>query len=203
MVDSQDPTISMDPRMASHFRALTPMSDADLSMIASLVRTRTVEKGEVLVGIGEPCRYTYMVLSGGLRNLFWDERGNEITRYIGIEGKVCAVMDAFVNGTPSKECIEAFEPGEVIEWDLATHQELTAELPAWTLAYVTVLEKAQQLNAWRLSGLLGMTATQRYAALVNAQPELVERVPDRILSTYIGISPEYFSRLKGATIAAS
>lgn len=189
----------MDPRMASHFRALTSMSDADLDKIASFVRNRAVEKGEVLVGIGDPCPYTYLVLTGGLRNLFWDERGNEVTRIIATEGQFGVVLDAFFNGTLSTECIEAFEPSELVYWDLAAHRELMAELPVWTLAYLAVLEKAQKLNAWRLSGLLAMTATQRYAALVQAQPDLVQRVPDRILATYIGISPEYLSRLKSSS----
>lgn len=189
----------MDQRMASHFRALTPMSDAELAMIASVVRSRSVEKGEVLVGIGDTCPYIHMVLTGGLRNLFWDERGNEVTRLISTEGQFSVVLDAFFNGTPSTECIEAFEPSEVIYWDLAANKRLMSELPVWTLAYMAVLEKAQLLNAWRLSGLLAKTATQRYAALVQAQPELVQRVPDRILATYIGISPEYLSRLKSSS----
>jgi len=182
--------------MASHFRALTPMSDVELALISSLVRSRTVEKGEVLVGIGDPCPHIHMVLTGGLRNLFWDERGNEVTRIISLEGQFSVVLDAFFNGTPSTECIEAFEPSELIYWDLAANKQLMADLPVWTLAYLAVLENAQKLNTWRLSGLLGMSAAERYAALMNAQPELVQRVPARILSTYIGISPEYFSRLK-------
>lgn len=138
----------------------------------------------------------YLAINGGLRTLSVDRNGNEVTRFIALPS-VCTVLDSFITGKPSREVIEAFVDSEVITCDRTAHDLLMAKAPAWTRAYITLLEQAQAINAWRLTSLLGMDAAQRYIALMRDWPELVQDVPDRIVASYIGIAPEYLSRLKG------
>jgi CRP-like cAMP-binding protein len=178
------------------FQFFGRMTSKERQLVEDSVQTKCVAKGTVLLELGEVSDRMYLVVAGGLRTLFHDRNGNEVTRYLALPCRVCVVLDSFITGKPSREVIEAFADSEVITWDRATHDLLMAKVPAWSRAYILLLEQAQVINAWRLTTLLGMDAAQRYVALMRDHPELVQEVPDRIVASYIGIAPEYLSRLK-------
>lgn len=186
----------MDHALDPLFQFFGKLTEEERALVEQSVQTMHVTKGTVLLDAGDVGDRMYLVAVGGMRTLFHDRNGNEVTRYIALPCRVCVVLDSFITGKPSREAIEAFADSEVITWDRATHDMLMAKVPAWTRAYITLLEQAQVINAWRLTSLLGMDAAQRYIALMRDWPELVQDVPDRIVASYIGIAPEYLSRLK-------
>ena len=191
---------TMDHELEPLFRAFGPLTEQEGAIVAAAVTTHTVGKGTILLDVGAVCDQAYLVVSGGLRTLFWDPKGKEVTRYVALQGQVCTVLDSFISREESRESIEAFLDSTVIVWDRDTQDRLRRTIPSWNEAYIRILERAQVLNAWRLVGLLGMNAAQRYAALLEEWPEMVRDVPDRIIASYLGMAPEYLSRLKARVL---
>jgi CRP/FNR family transcriptional regulator, anaerobic regulatory protein len=183
-------------RLPDLLRSMTAMSKRDAETIAAATRVVPIEKGQVLLSMGELCEDAYIVISGGMRTVLWDKQGKEVTRLIALQGQFCSVLHSFIKGIDSPEAIEVFATGEAVTWTRETHFRMRKELPAWTEAYVAMLENTQSQNAWRVSELLGVNAAERYRSLMRERPDLTRNVPDRIIATYIGVAPEYLSRLK-------
>lgn len=150
------------------------------------MKNRTIKKGEVLQVAGERDHKAYRVVSGLLRSYSLDENGKEHIFLFAPEGWIIA--DAVDLDEPSELYIDALEDSEVLvmEKDIEISKPEIRPL----VRRISVLQK-------RVILLMSATAMQRYEHFLETYPKIVQRVPQKMIASYLGITPEALSKLKG------
>ncbi len=177
-------------------KALIPLTDADYEAFAAVLQPLTLPRKALLMRAGEVCRQVAYIESGGLR-YFYDVEGEERTGQFFFEGSWYADYDSFLDQKPSRQSIEAIEPTRL--WLLARHDlyRFYEERPVFERFGRLMAEQAYRGSRARSATLLNQTPTERYEQLVRDRPELLQRVSQRLIATYLGIKPESLSRIRG------
>ncbi|MGV3612307.1 MAG: Crp/Fnr family transcriptional regulator [Fluviicola sp.] len=172
------------------------VSEDELKTILSYFKPLKLKKNELLVTRGQTSQRTYFVGNGCLRIFFINEDGQDATRYFAFENQFATALASFITGEPSEEFMQAAEHSELL---YITHQDfyhLLEKIPQWEKFYRHYLEKAYVNNTKRLMSFLTLDATEKYRQLLNENPIVVRRLPNKMVASYLHISQETLSRLK-------
>lgn len=169
----------------------------EIEKILSAFQEKRVKKNEILISKGDICRYTYFVCKGSVRAYFIDDNGQESTRYIAIEDQFITTIHSFISQTPTNEFIEATEQAELLQVSFNDFKSIIEETTLAQELYNKQLEVAYITNHWRLESFLRMSAKQRYEYLLQTNPAIIQRLSNKIVASYLGVTQESLSRLKG------
>ncbi|MEX0315435.1 MAG: Crp/Fnr family transcriptional regulator [Allomuricauda sp.] len=159
------------------------------------------KKGDIIQHAGDATASTYYVKKGLLRSYIIDSKGKEHIFMFAPENWIIADLEAHEFKEPVQLFIDCLENSEVISFN----KDLLFEACS---SQEKILENAQLLYRRigklqrRVLMLMGSPALDRYAYFVNTYPELPQRVPQRMIATYLGITPQALSSLRG-TMARS
>ncbi|MEI9921068.1 MAG: Crp/Fnr family transcriptional regulator [Bacteroidota bacterium] len=176
--------------------SIMPMTDADLEIMFSILGRRQVKKKEFLLRKGEVCRNVYFVLNGFLRIYYLDQLNQEINYKFVDQGNFIVDFQSFLTHIPSRYYIQAMKDSTVF---VLSHKDIHANYAAshtWSNFGRLIAEGVFLEMNERIEMMLFMTPEQRYEHLVKTKPSLIAQVPQRHLSTFLGIKPESLSRLK-------
>lgn len=182
------------PEIYAAFDRIKPMP-ADLRpQLRSALSVRTVDRGEHLVSVGDPCDFIAYMCSGWLRYFYVDELGKEFTRYFCTAGHFVAP-----HGTDegSSYCIVAVEDAQLLVIPRAKFEHLLDVHPYWGRVVFAVSEFALGLAEKRERTLVLRNATERYFDLLNDFPGIENHVRQLDIASYLGITPEALSRIRG------
>lgn len=143
---------------------------------------------------GEP--QLYYVEEGLLRLGHVDPSGQERTLQFALEGWWLADFMAFLGRSPSQFFVEMAEEGTVRFVSRADYERLLAEVPSAERYFRKVYERAYAASQRRHFLQETRTARERYESFVANYPEFVERIPQYMLASFLGLTPEYLSRLR-------
>lgn len=186
----------MQEQLTNYIKGIITVTDDQLEEILSYFKPLKVEKNELLVTLGQTSQRTYFVGNGCLRMFFINEDGQDATRYFAFENQFATALVSFITGEPSEEFIQAAEHSELL---CITHHDfyhLLEKIPQWEKFYRYYLEKAYVNNTKRLMSFLTQDATEKYRQLLNENPIIVRRLPNKMVASYLNISQETLSRLK-------
>ncbi|HEY4198594.1 MAG TPA: Crp/Fnr family transcriptional regulator [Mucilaginibacter sp.] len=172
------------------------ISDEEADAFCNKFQLSTTRRGEILLEAGSICKHMYFVNKGCLRVYLVDGEGRESTRFLIPEGRFGTAFPSFILQEPTQAWIQSIEPSEIL---YLTHQDFRALpdiLPAWEKLYRMSLEQDYIASIKRIESLITMSAKERYAMLMKNNPELIQRLPSKIIADYLGISQETLSRLK-------
>ncbi len=159
-------------------------------------KIKIYEKGSILLHQGAPALYAYKVLKGCLKSYVLDKSGKEHIIQFAPEDWIISDMNSFINHAPSSIFIEAIENTEV----LALNRQMLPELENLSAAELLQNNTALMRNlisvTKRLSLLLSATAEERYLDFLDTYPNLFQRLPLKLIASYIGITPEYLSEIR-------
>ncbi|WP_338794168.1 Crp/Fnr family transcriptional regulator [Bernardetia sp. MNP-M8] len=186
----------MKAQLTEYIRKTINVTEAELSIILSYFKPLEVEKNELLLVYGQTSQRTFFVGNGCLRIFFITEEGHEATRYLAFENNFATAISSFISNEPSSEFIQASEPTTLLYISHEDFYHLLEIIPLWEKFYRNYLEKAYIHNTNRLMSFLTLDATERYKQLLEIQPNIVQRLPKKIVATYLNISQETLSRLK-------
>lgn len=182
--------------LAKYILKKVKMSDEELTLILSYFKPRTVKKKEILLHEGSLSKKMYFVVKGCLRIYFIKDVGSQVTRRIIFENDSSASMVSFITQNPSNEYIEAVMDSELLYMDRKDFYHLVESLPVWGKFYRYQLEYAYVVNTNRLMSFITNDATERYLLLLKENPEIIKRLPNRLVANYLNITQEGLSRLK-------
>jgi CRP-like cAMP-binding protein len=178
------------------YTAKTNVNEIDLAYILSKFKPCSAKKHDILIQKGEKARYFYFINKGCLRAFYIRDNGSEATRYIAMEGQFGTALASFITGLPAKDYFDAVEDCELLRISREDFDILMKEVPAFEALYLLSLELNYLYNVWRIASLMSMDATERYQHLIREHPLIVQRLPNKIIASYLGITPESLSRLK-------
>lgn len=184
-------------RLLEFLRARMPLTREHEELVRALVTGRRVKKGETLQRASDVATHGYFVAEGLLRSFTIDDKGREHVLTFAPEGWWLTDMTSMVERTPSTYFIEALEDSVVVLLTLPSHERLLRELPGMAAAYATGLQRLNTAREKRLLDSLSATAEQRYLNFLDTYPSIARRVPQHMLASYLGLTPETLSRVRG------
>lgn len=147
--------------------------------------TLTVKKGEVLQRPGELSSKLYLVVSGLLRSYFLDQKGREHIFLFAAEGSV--MVDHIPPNLPCDLFIDALGDSQVVTYDKNywnAHNNMMEMLQR-----IDILQKRVIMN-------MGESIYDRYHYFLQLYPDIVPRIPQRMIASYLGVTPEALSKAK-------
>ncbi|MEM6319705.1 MAG: Crp/Fnr family transcriptional regulator [Bacteroidota bacterium] len=166
----------------------------DWAKISNSFRRREVSKNEFLLKEGKVCRHLYF-LEKGLLRYFILKNGIEVTKFFTIAPYCFTSQASFNTNTPSKENIQAIEKSVIWETTYEQNYKLL-ELKSWNLFARKITQEVQFFTEEILEELQSETAQNRYIKMLNNQGELLQRIPQKVLASYLGIAPQSLSRIR-------
>lgn len=159
-------------------------------------KRRSVGKGELLLAPGEQCRHRFFIERGVVREYFIDEKGREHLLHFALEGWFLMNVNSIFFDQPSTYFIEAIEPSEVLLLDETEVQRLAAADSAFEHLTQNLLYEHIQVLQRRITSLQNNSAEERYLYFAQTYPEIISRVPQLMVASYLGITPESLSRIR-------
>lgn len=179
--------------------AETTLSDQEFDWIKEAFVPKKLRRKQYLLQAGDVNKYTAFILKGALRQYSIDDKGIEHIIHFGIENWWMSDRESFTMLTPSKYNIDAVEDSEILMITSEKMQELISKIPAMN----KMIEKLNQRNVIatqkRIHDAISLTAEERYLELLNNNPVLLQRFPQNMIASYLGITPETLSRIRKKT----
>jgi CRP-like cAMP-binding protein len=174
------------------FQFLTP---DEVDILVSDTVLRAVPKGSFLLKKGERSGECYAVIKGCIRE-FIIKDGVEKTVSFFVEGDPVNSFSSQVIGSPSKSYFECLEDCVVTVGNESLIDEMIVKIPRLEKLIRKEVEKEAGRMQDRLSLFMISTPEERFVSLMDTQPNLIHRVPQVLIASYIGVTPESFSRIK-------
>ncbi len=178
---------------------LTSNTDIDTQTIEHLVmncRVLTVKKGNYLLRAGEVGKLSYFVEEGLLKQYSIDDKGKEHILQFAPENWIVSDRGSVYFGLPSDYYIQALEDSKVVQID----EEFIVQLAKENQSFLEFNNKSLHNHIRhlqkRITLLLSATAEQRYLDFIKIYPNLTLRVPQILIASYLGITPESLSRVR-------
>ncbi len=169
----------------------------DFEKIRKYGKPLSVDAETILLRGDEKAKDAYYIVSGGIRLFFYTE-DSEVTLVFFFENTIVSSFSSFREGTPSVYWLETIEKSELIAIPRTGISQLLQDFPDLTALYITGLEDRLSSYIKRLNTLLAMDAKKRYRQLVLERPDIIQRVQQKYIASYIGIKPESLSRIRSS-----
>jgi CRP/FNR family transcriptional regulator, cyclic AMP receptor protein len=179
-----------------HATKCTTFTAEELAIFDELLQPKSVPKKTYLLQEGEVCNFEAYVVKGCIRTYFINENGFEIILQFAIEDWWVSDIASFHEKTPSKLFIETLEDCELLTFNTETKEELLARVPKFERVFRLMLQRNLSATQNRLINTISKTAQEKYLDFIERYPTIPQRVPQHYIAAYLGISPEFLSKVR-------
>ena len=165
-------------------------------LFLSKIEIRKYKSKTVLLDAGEIATYTYFVNSGILRSFSINDNIMEHILHFACEGWWIGDMYSYIAQKPGNLFIEVIEDAEVVLISKEKQNQLYLEIPKLERFFRILSENSLVAHQERLLDNLSLTAEERFEKLCKKYPSLIQRLPQKHIASYIGVTPEFFSKMK-------
>lgn len=169
--------------------------------IGRFFQHQILRKKENLLVEGQICRVNSFVLSGCLRMFFMREKGTEQTTHFALENWWLAEYTSFEQQKPSAFSIQAVEPTTILTLSYDAQEELLLRYPIMERYFRLMHQRAHAAAQFRMRYIYDHTREELYRQFSESYPEFVQRVPQYLLASFLGFTPEYLSEIRSKRIS--
>lgn len=155
-----------------------------------------VKKGAFLLMQGDFCKYSFFVEQGLLRYYSIDDKGKEHVLQFAPENWIVTDRESVYFERPSRYYIQALEPSVVVAFDESLILKWSRSEETFLAFNNRLLHNHIRHLQNRINQLLGDSAEERYLSFVDLYPDILLRVPQAMVASYLGITPEGLSRVR-------
>jgi CRP-like cAMP-binding protein len=173
-----------------------PLTEDEIDLIQGFFLPKKFRKRQYFLQEGEVCKYTAFITKGAMRQYRVDEKGEEHIIKLYIENWWATDRESLMNTTPSIYFIDAWEDTEVLlvtKTDLSDLVDRIHTLSEWLRKLDANFAIASQK---RINAAISLTAEERYSDLEKTNPVFLQRFPQHIIASYLGINRETLSRIR-------
>ena len=179
-----------------HATRCTTFTNEELAIFNDLLEHKIVPKKTFLLQEGEVSNLEAYVVKGCIRSYFINENGFEVILQFDIEDWWVGDITSFYEQTPSKLFIETLEDCELLTFNPETKEELLARVPKFERVFRLMVQRSLAATQNRLINTISKTAQERYLDFIERYPAIPQRVPQHYIAAYLGISPEFLSKVR-------
>ena len=183
-------------QLTNFIKSKTEIDEASLDKICSYFELITTLRNEILLEYDQICKYYYFINKGTIRLFTNSKDGNENSRYFAFEGNFATALPSFIDQLPADEYIQTIEKSELLRISRNDFYQLVNEIPQFTKIYTEILELGFILAQKRIYGFQGFDALEKVKWIIKFQPQLLLRVSNKMVASYLGMSPATLSRIK-------
>ena len=176
--------------------ATTPLRESDIDLITSIFTPKKFRKRQYFLQEGEVCKYTAFIVKGAMRQYMVDDKGEEHIIQLFIENWWASDRESQITETPSKYFIDAWEDTETLVVSRKNALNLIDQIPS-LLQWIRKMDENNAVATQkRLNAAINLSAEERYYELEKNYPEFLQRFPQHIIASYLGINRETLSRIR-------
>ena len=175
---------------------IVSLSEQEKELILSKIEIRKYKSKTVLLNDGEVSKYSYFVNSGILRSFNINDNIVEHVLQFACEDWWIGDMYSLISQKPGNLFIEVNEDAEVVLLSKENQNELYLKIPKLERFFRILTENSLVAHQERLMDNLSLSAEERFEKFCIKYPTLIQRVPQKQIASYIGVTPEFFSKMK-------
>lgn len=172
------------------------LSEEEIDFFTSRLNLRRVRRRQYILQEGDVCRHYTFVNKGCLRLYSLDENGVEHILQFAPEDFWVSDIGSFHQETPTSMFIEALEPSEILQITKPDLLETFLAYPSYDRLFRVMMESAFIALQKRVLQNISSTAEERYLTFAETFPQLINRLPQTQIASYIGITPEFLSKIR-------
>lgn len=172
------------------------LTEEEETVFTGTLEFRKIGSKKLLLREGDVCKHSAFVVKGCLRSYSTDEEGAEHILGLAAPGWWMADMYSLISGKPGTLNIEAVGETEVFLFSKKEQEKLYLKIPKLERFFRILMENALVANQQRLMDNLSLTAKERYLKFCKTFPGLIDKVSQKHVASYIGVTPEFLSKMK-------
>lgn len=185
----------MEQKLLSYFTRILPLSQEEIDGIVETLTIRRYAKGDLLLKEGQVSTEAYFVLEGCVRQYYLVD-GEERTINFFTEEQWVISMHSMANLQASKHFLECCEDSFLVVGNREKEEALYRRFPNLATVSRRVMEKVFAEQQELMGSYFTDTPEQRYLKLMETRPDLLQRLPQYLIASYIGVKPESLSRIR-------
>ena len=186
----------MSEQLYTHLTQYIPLKTQDFERISPYFKPQEVGKKEIILASGEFCQYLYFVEKGCLHQYFTTDKGTERTVQFAIEHWWMTDFLSYQNKTRTEFYIQAVEDTRLLAINHRDQERLLQEFPILERYFRTVYQIAYGSSLMKMKYLFNFSKEELYFHFTDHFPEFAQRVPQYLIASFLGLTPEYVSEIR-------
>ncbi|WP_375560681.1 Crp/Fnr family transcriptional regulator [Bernardetia sp. OM2101] len=182
--------------LINHFKKYFPLGKSDIEELQKRISIRKIKRRQYILAEGDICKHYNFVVNGCFKMYKVDEAAKEHNISFAIENEWITDIGSFHSEKPSKLYIEAIEKSTIIQIAKTDLIYFYINHPKFDRNFRIILENNFVALQNRLLQTISTTAEERYQTFLEDNPHLINRLPNTQIASYIGITPEFLSRIR-------
>lgn len=178
-----------------YFDQYNTLTEGAKSAIQAICTAHTLQKGRDLQPIGHTCRTIYYI-NQGLARIYYFKDDIDVTDCFAFENQIIARVESLFSGKPSRKGIQMLEVSEVVAINATQLFQLYDTFPDIERLFRKIFEAGYVETVNRIESLQFHSAEERYRDLLQTSPDILKRVPLKLVASYLGITPVSLSRIR-------
>lgn len=178
------------------FKKHLPFNDEEAALMETRAVRRKVKRRQTILQEGMICKHYFFVVKGCFRMYSMDDRGIEHNIQFAAENDWITDIGSFYSGKPSKLYIEALEHSVILQIEKLDLYFLYISIPKLIRIFKVIIEEKYVELQIRVLQNISSTAQERYLSFVEQYSNLANRLPNTQIASYLGITPEFLSKIR-------
>ncbi len=183
-------------RLFKNIEKHIPLSNSDKNHLNSCATTKIVGKKELVLRQGQLCKELFFVESGSLRAFNCNKDGKESTIMFAVQDWWVTDMHCFTNQLPALLSIETLEDCKLIAFNFHALEELFKSVSGFERFFRIRFQNAYIREQLRVLDTISLTTEERYEKFMKKYPKIAEKVSQKQIASYLGVTPEFLSSVK-------
>lgn len=168
----------------------------EIAFFTSLLRSKSLKTGELLLREGNICKYESFVVKGCLKTYYLDENGSEHIIDFSIEEWWADDLYSLLTQTPSKSNIKAIEDSDLVQISKPDLELLYQKIPKFERFFRILFQNAFITQREQINQALSVSAEERYLLFMRQKPYAEKRFSQKDIASYLGVTPQFLSALR-------
>jgi CRP-like cAMP-binding protein len=179
-----------------HTQKFIQLNEEEQLFFLSLLQEKTLHRKDFLLHENEICEHSAFVLSGCLRAYSVDESGVEHILQFAPQNWWITDMFSILSGKPAQLNIDAIEDSEILILSKSNQELLYEKVPKFERYFRILIQNSTVASRQRVLDNLELSAKERFAKFCKTYPSLINSLPQKQIAAYIGVTPEFMSKMK-------